>query len=216
MTPVIVRRGTDDDRAAALEVWRAALGGTGRRPSTTRVQEVREQLERDLLVVCDDGVQVGLVGIATGRAAGGDDPALLDVTGVHVLPARWRTGVGAAMLEGLADEAWDLGYRRIACQTIDPPLVGLLKAVGLQPGEHAWTGELEAPVRDVAVFSDGIRLGQFLKLAGLVDTGAEAKALLADGGVQVNGEPDQRRGRQLIEGDVVTARDCAVRVHLPR
>jgi ribosome-associated protein len=55
----------------------------------------------------------------------------------------------------------------------------------------------------VGIRGDGIRLGQFLKLADLVDTGADAKALLEDGGVQVNGEPESRRGRQLAPGDVV-------------
>ena len=50
---------------------------------------------------------------------------------------------------------------------------------------------------------DGIRLGQFLKLADLADTGADAKALLEGGRVLVNGEPEERRGRQLAKGDVV-------------
>ena len=55
----------------------------------------------------------------------------------------------------------------------------------------------------VPIRGDMIRLGQFLKLAGVVDGGGEAKALLADGAVTVNGEPDARRGRQLHPGDVV-------------
>jgi ribosome-associated protein len=50
-----------------------------------------------------------------------------------------------------------------------------------------------------------IRLGQLLKLAGLVDGGGEAKALLAGGEVRVNGEPETRRGRQLRAGDEVEA-----------
>ena len=58
-------------------------------------------------------------------------------------------------------------------------------------------------MRDVEIREDGIRLGQFLKLADLVGTGADAKGLLADGAVQVNGEPESRRGRQLARGDVV-------------
>ena len=49
-----------------------------------------------------------------------------------------------------------------------------------------------------------IRLGQLLKLAGIADTGADTKALLADAAVTVNGEPEGRRGRQLHPGDVVT------------
>ncbi len=55
------------------------------------------------------------------------------------------------------------------------------------------------PIRD-----DSIRLGQFLKLANLVESGAEAKPLIQDGRVQVNGEVVTRRGRQLVRGDVVT------------
>jgi ribosome-associated protein len=48
-----------------------------------------------------------------------------------------------------------------------------------------------------------IRLGQFLKLADLVESGADAKGLLAQGLVRVNGEVETRRGRQLADGDVV-------------
>jgi ribosome-associated protein len=56
--------------------------------------------------------------------------------------------------------------------------------------------------RTVPVEGD-IRLGQFLKLAGVADTGAHARLLLADGEVTVNGEVEERRGRQLAVGDVV-------------
>ncbi len=48
-----------------------------------------------------------------------------------------------------------------------------------------------------------IRLGQFLKLADLIETGGEGKVLIAAGDVTVNGEVDVRRGRQLQPGDVV-------------
>lgn len=48
-----------------------------------------------------------------------------------------------------------------------------------------------------------IRLGQLLQYAGLVRSGGEAKRLLADGAVSVNGESELRRGRQLHAGDVV-------------
>jgi ribosome-associated protein len=57
-----------------------------------------------------------------------------------------------------------------------------------------------------------IRLGQLLKLAGLVDGGGEAKALLAGGAVRVNGEPETRRGRQLRAGDEVEAGGERLRV----
>jgi ribosome-associated protein len=49
-----------------------------------------------------------------------------------------------------------------------------------------------------------IRLGQFLKLAGLVDSGAEASDLIAGQDVEVDGAIETRRGRQLMGGEVVT------------
>lgn len=66
--------------------------------------------------------------------------------------------------------------------------------------------------REVAIRDESIRLGQFLKLADLVEDGADAKPLLADGEVEVNGEVETRRGRQLCKGDVVTLAGQDVRV----
>jgi len=65
----------------------------------------------------------------------------------------------------------------------------------------------EVPIRD-----DVIRLGQFLKLADLAEDGAQARDLIADGEVRVNGEVETRRGRQLAKGDVVTLGGGSVRV----
>lgn len=65
---------------------------------------------------------------------------------------------------------------------------------------------------DVTIRDSSIRLGQLLKLAGLVDTGAEVKDVLAAGEVAVNGEGETRRGRQLVEGDVVAIGDREVRL----
>lgn len=48
-----------------------------------------------------------------------------------------------------------------------------------------------------------IRLDQFLKVANLVGSGGEAKLLIQDGRVMVNGEPETRRGRKLEAGDTV-------------
>lgn len=61
----------------------------------------------------------------------------------------------------------------------------------------------ENPVDDISIDGDSIRLGQFLKFAGLVDTGGMVKELIADGLVTVNGQVDLRRGRQLQIGDIV-------------
>jgi ribosome-associated protein len=57
---------------------------------------------------------------------------------------------------------------------------------------------------DVPIRDESIRLGQFLKLANLIESGAEAKSFIADGVVSVNGEVDLRRGRQLHQGDIVS------------
>lgn len=48
-----------------------------------------------------------------------------------------------------------------------------------------------------------IKLGQALKAAGLVGSGVEAKEVIQDGEVKVNGETETRRGRKLYAGDVV-------------
>jgi ribosome-associated protein len=65
---------------------------------------------------------------------------------------------------------------------------------------------------DVPIRDESIRLGQFLKLANLVDSGSDAKPLLINGAVLVNGEVETRRGRQLVVGDVVVVGGVGVRV----
>jgi ribosome-associated protein len=67
-------------------------------------------------------------------------------------------------------------------------------------------------VRDVTIRDDTIRLGQALKLAGLAESGGDARALIAEGAVRVNGEVETRRGRQLRRGDVVAVGGEAVRI----
>ena len=51
---------------------------------------------------------------------------------------------------------------------------------------------------------ESIRLGQLLKLVDAVPTGAQVKDVLLTGAVRVNGEPEERRGRQVRRGDVVS------------
>ena len=60
-----------------------------------------------------------------------------------------------------------------------------MRTVDLRPGE------------------DSIRLGQLLKLVDAVPTGAQVKDVLLSGAVTVNGQPEERRGRQVRRGDVV-------------
>ena len=69
-----------------------------------------------------------------------------------------------------------------------------------------------APIDDIPIGGDAIRLGQFLKFAGLLDSGGNVKEAIIDGYVSVNGEVDRRRGRQLQLGDVVDFAGRRVRV----
>jgi ribosome-associated protein len=61
-----------------------------------------------------------------------------------------------------------------------------VRTVSLRPGEES------------------IRLGQLLKLVDAVPTGAQVKDVLVTGAIRVNGEPEDRRGRQVRRGDVVS------------
>jgi ribosome-associated protein len=67
-------------------------------------------------------------------------------------------------------------------------------------------------MREVPIREDAIKLGQFLKLADLVDYGSDVRPLVQDGQVLVNGEVETKRGRQLRKGDVVTLGNEQVRV----
>jgi ribosome-associated protein len=66
--------------------------------------------------------------------------------------------------------------------------------------------------REIPIRGETIRLGQLLKLAGVVDSGSEVKALLAAESVLVNGEHEARRGRQLHPGDDVRVGEHDLRV----
>jgi ribosome-associated protein len=59
------------------------------------------------------------------------------------------------------------------------------------------------PIFDVPLAAEPIRLGQFLKLAGLAEEGGHARELIEAAEVQVNGRVETRRGAQLRAGDVV-------------
>ncbi len=57
---------------------------------------------------------------------------------------------------------------------------------------------------EVQIRDEFIKLGQVLKLAGLVESGVDAKIVIQNGEVKVNGEVDTRRGKKLVAGDVVS------------
>ena len=65
---------------------------------------------------------------------------------------------------------------------------------------------------EIKIRDEFIKLGQALKLAGVVEDGVEAKYAIQDGLVQINGEVDQRRGRKVYEGDVITFEDQEIKV----
>jgi ribosome-associated protein len=67
-------------------------------------------------------------------------------------------------------------------------------------------------IEDIPIRDEMIRLGQLLKLANLVEDGVEATELIKNGLVKVNGEIDDRRGRQLHHGDTVTLNNRTIRV----
>ena len=65
---------------------------------------------------------------------------------------------------------------------------------------------------EIKIRDEFIKLGQALKLAGMVDDGVQAKIVIQDGQVQVNGETDTRRGRKVYVGDVITFQGQDIKV----
>ncbi|MFW0108275.1 RNA-binding S4 domain-containing protein [Rothia sp. P7181] len=67
-------------------------------------------------------------------------------------------------------------------------------------------------VERIFIRDESIRLGQFLKLAALVENGVHARELIQDGLVKVNGDIEEARGKQLRHGDTVTLNGITVEV----
>jgi ribosome-associated protein len=82
----------------------------------------------------------------------------------------------------------------------------------LASGSRPCVARLHAMPREIAIRGATIRLGQLLKLAGLIDTGSAVKELLATETVTVNSERETRRGRQLHPGDCVRVGERELRV----
>lgn len=59
-------------------------------------------------------------------------------------------------------------------------------------------------MKQIKIKDDYIKLGQALKLAGMVGSGVEAKLIIQDGAVLVNGSPELQRGKKLKAGDVIS------------
>ena len=64
----------------------------------------------------------------------------------------------------------------------------------------------------IVLREDFIKLGQALKAAGLVESGVEAKIVIQDGLVCVNGETEYQRGKKLYDGDTVSFRGEEIKI----
>lgn len=222
-----LRPATPADVDPALALWQRCLAAEGLRPGRLRLAGMRAQLAAPdaLLVVAADqqgrGPDSGdVTPELAGMALAVVEPPEVAVSVLCVRPDVRRRGTGTGLLEAVADAAYPRGARRLTAQAAGG--ADFLLAAGLRAEDELtspgggrvvqYAAELDPPTQDLAVRDDGLRLGQLLKLAGLVDTGAQAKGLLATGTVHVNGEVEVRRGRQLAPGDVVVAQDRGVRV----
>ncbi|MBQ6602538.1 MAG: RNA-binding S4 domain-containing protein [Eubacterium sp.] len=67
-------------------------------------------------------------------------------------------------------------------------------------------------MREIQIKDEFIKLGQAMKLASLVSSGVDAKFIITDGYVKVNGEVETRRGRKLYPGDVFSYEGEEVKV----
>lgn len=67
-------------------------------------------------------------------------------------------------------------------------------------------------MQEIKLRDEFIKLGQALKAAGLVGSGVDAKLVIQDGLVKVNGETEVQRGKKLYDGDVVTYEGETIRI----
>jgi ribosome-associated protein len=65
-------------------------------------------------------------------------------------------------------------------------------------------------IQEVEIYTETITLGQFLKWAGLVETGQQAKSVIQEGEVKLNGVVETRRGKQLQPGDIIEIDNLAL------
>lgn len=67
-------------------------------------------------------------------------------------------------------------------------------------------------MENIKIKDDFIKLGQALKMAGLVDSGVDAKFVILDGLVKVNGVVEKQRGKKLRPGDVIEYRRNQIKI----
>ena len=78
----------------------------------------------------------------------------------------------------------------------------------MAPSRHRYTGDMEK----IYIRDEMIRLGQLLKLANLVEDGAQAREVIQHGLVKVNGQIEEARGKQLHPGDTVSVNGVRAQV----
>lgn len=64
----------------------------------------------------------------------------------------------------------------------------------------------------IKIKDDFIKLGQVLKLGGLVGSGVEAKIVINEGKVLVNGKTELQRGKKIVSGDIITYNNCQIKI----
>ena len=73
---------------------------------------------------------------------------------------------------------------------------------------------MDVKMETIPVREDFIKLGQALKAAGLVESGVEAKLVIQDGQVKVNGQVEYQRGKKLVAGDIVEFEDDTIKIEM--
>ena len=67
-------------------------------------------------------------------------------------------------------------------------------------------------MKEISIRDDFIKLGQAMKLSGLSQSGSEAKEEITGGNVLVNGEKEERRGRKLYKGDIISFKGEEIKI----
>lgn len=73
---------------------------------------------------------------------------------------------------------------------------------------------MDVKMETIHLREDFIKLGQALKAAGLVESGVEAKLVIQDGQVKVNGQVEYQRGKKLVSGDIVEFEDDTIKIEM--
>lgn len=73
---------------------------------------------------------------------------------------------------------------------------------------------MDVKMETIHLREDFIKLGQALKAAGMVESGVEAKLVIQDGQVKVNGQVEYQRGKKLVAGDIVEFEDDTIKIEM--